>query len=52
MVLAGLSRLSGIIHVFAVEGHDVVKHSLGLDGGAVRVEGDSLDIAVDGFVPF
>ena len=43
---------SGIIHILAIERHDVVKHPLGLDGGAVRVEGDSLDITVDGFVPF
>ena len=43
---------SGIIHVFAVEGHDVVKHPLGLDSRTVGVKRDSLDIAVDGFVPF
>ena len=43
---------SGIIHILAIEGHDIVKHPLGLDSRAVRVKRDSLDIAVDGFVPF
>ena len=48
--LRGL-RCLGIIHVLAVEGHDVVEHPLGLDSGAVGVKLDGLDIAVDGLVP-
>ena len=48
--LRGL-RCLGIIHVLAVEGHDVVEHALGLDSRAVGVERNSLDVAVDGFVP-
>ena len=43
---------SGIVHILAIEGHDVVKHALGLDSWTVRVKRNSLDIAVDGFVPF
>ena len=44
-------RDSGIIHILAVEGHDVVKHALGLDSRTVGVKFNGLDIAVDGFVP-
>ena len=43
---------SGIIHILAIEGHDVIKHPLGLDSRTVRIQLDSLDIAVDGLVPF
>ena len=43
---------SGIIHILAVESHDVVKHPLGLDSRTVRIQFDSLDIAVDGFMSF
>ena len=42
---------SGIVHILAVEGHDIVKHALGLDSRTVRIQRNSLDIAVDGFVP-
>ena len=41
-----------IIHVFAIEGHDVVEHTLGLDSRTVGVKLYGLDIAVDGLVPF
>ena len=43
---------SGIIHILAIEGHDVIKHPLSLDSRTVRVKRNSLDIAVDGLVPF
>ena len=42
---------SGIIHILAIERHDVVKHPLGLDSRTVRVKRNGLNIAVDGFVP-
>ena len=42
---------SRIIHIFTVEGHDVVEHSLGLDSRTIRVELDGLNVAVDGLVP-
>ena len=42
---------SGIIHILAVESHDVVKHPLGLNSGAVWIQFDSLNITVDGFMP-
>ena len=28
---------SGIIHIFTIEGHDIVKHALSLDSRTVRV---------------
>ena len=46
-----LLTCSGIIHIFTVECHDIVKHLLGLDSRTVRVELYSLYVAVDGFVP-
>ena len=42
---------SGIIHIFAVESHDIVEHLLGLNSRTVGVELNSLYVAVDGFVP-
>ena len=42
---------SGIVHVLAIKGHDVVKHTLGFDGRAVRVKLYRLDIAIDSLVP-
>jgi len=41
-----------IIHVFAIEGHDIVEHALGLDSRTVGVKRNRLDIAVNGLVPF
>ncbi len=41
----------GIIHVFAIECHDVVEHALGLDGRAVGVEVDGPDVAVNSVMP-
>ena len=41
----------GIIHIFTVESHDIVKHLLGLNSRTVGVEPNSLDVAVDGVVP-
>jgi hypothetical protein len=35
-----------------VESHDVIKHTLGLDSWTVGVKRYSLDVAVDGFMPF
>ena len=43
---------SGIIHILAVEGHNIIEHTLGLNSGAVWVEFDGLNIAVYGFMPF
>ena len=40
-----------IIHVFTIEGHDVVEHALGLDSRTVGVQFNSLYIAIDGFMP-
>ena len=40
-----------VIHILAIEGHDVVEHALGLDSRTVRVELNGLNVAVDGFVP-
>ena len=45
--LRGL-RCLGIIHVLAVEGHDVIEHALGLDSRAVGVKLYSANIVVDG----
>ena len=42
---------SRIIHVLAVEGQDIIEHTLGFDGGTVGVELDGPDIAVDSLVP-
>ena len=42
---------SGIIHILAIKGHDIIEHPLGLDSRTVRVELYSLDVAVDGVVP-
>ena len=42
---------SGIIHILAVESHDVVEHALGLDSRTVWVKLYGLDVAVDGLVP-
>ena len=50
-VCATICYTSGVVHVLTVEGHDVVEHPLGLNGGAVGVELDGLDVAVDGLVP-
>ena len=44
-------HLLRIIHVFTIESHDVVEHSLGLHGRTVRVKLYSPDVAVNGFVP-
>ena len=41
-----------IIHIFAIEGHDIVKHTLGFHSGTVGIKLYSFDIAVDGFMPF
>lgn len=41
----------GVIHVLAVEGHDVVEHALGLDSWAVGVKLYSANIVVNGFMP-
>jgi hypothetical protein len=43
--------MSRIVHVLAIEIHDVIEHALGLYGGAVRIEVDGLYVAVDGFMP-
>ena len=40
-----------IIHVLAVEGHDIVEHTLGLDSRAVGVKFYGSYVAVDGFMP-
>ena len=42
---------SGVIHVFAIEIQDVVKHLLGLHSRTLWVQLNGLDVAVDGFVP-
>ena len=42
---------SGVVCIFVVEGHDIIKHALGLDSRTVGVKRNGLDIAVDGFVP-
>ena len=43
--------ISGIVHIFAVEGHDIVEHALGLDSWAIGIEFYGLYVAVDGFMP-
>ena len=43
--------MSRVIHVFTVEGHDVVQHAPGLDGGTIGVELGSTYVAVDGLMP-
>ncbi len=50
-VPARIYRYLWIIHILAIEGHDVVQHALGLDSRTVRVEFYGLDVAVDGLVP-
>ena len=40
-----------IIHILAIEGHDIVKHTLGFHSGTVGIKFYSFDIAVDGFMP-
>ena len=42
---------SGIIHILAIIGHDVVEHPLGFDSRTLRVEFYGLDISVDSLVP-
>ena len=40
-----------VVHVLAIEGHDVVEHSLGLDSRTVWVKLYGSYVTVDGFVP-
>ena len=40
-----------IIHIFAIECHDIIKHTLGLDSRTVGVKLYSSYIAVNGFMP-
>ena len=47
-----LGLLLGIIHIFAIESHDIIKHTLGLDSRTVGVKLYSLDVAVNGLMPF
>ena len=41
----------GIIHIFAVEGHDVVEHALSLHSRTIGVQFYRLNVAVDGLMP-
>ena len=42
---------SGVIHVLAVEAHDIVKHTPCLYRRAVGIQFLSLDVVVDGIAP-
>ena len=50
-IVARETFLSWIVHIFAVEGHDIVEHALGLDSWAIGVEFYGLDIGVDSLMP-
>ena len=41
----------GIIHIFTVEGHDVVEHALSFHSRTVGVQFYRLNVAVDGLMP-
>ena len=50
--MAGMkSGDSRVIHVLAVEAHDVVEHAFGFHGRTVGVELRGLYVAVDGLMP-
>ena len=41
-----------IIHIFAIECHDIIKHTFGLDSRTLGIKLYSSYIAVDGLMPF